>query len=194
MADTITLKRKIKNEYAPRYYSMAGGTFDEMLQAVKDLDQRRFETYPHKAWKINGDGLAALTEAGYDIEEWPALRLTQFVEGSMRDHGDKLSVTAYFEYMTEDGDYRRGPRKNLVIQIDDETVEARQALITERDREAFPDLELTPASRYQAVRNLAREAVKECGTEIVERFHEARGNDRTQAGMQAGFDAIKEAL
>jgi hypothetical protein len=186
--DKIKLVQKVENECAPRHYTVTGGTFDEMLAAVKALDHRRFQSHPVKAWTVRREALDTLRSQGYGIEQDADFRPGEFNQHSIRDDGDKVYVTAYFEIRGSNGGWTRGPRRELTVALTDEMIEAEKERIEESARETF-DIEFS-ADRFRAVREIARRAVREFGVKAVTAFEEATGGERTPEAFEAGLEAV----
>lgn len=182
------IKLQVKEEYAPRYYTMTGGTFDEMLAAVKALDHRRFQSHPVKAWTVRREALDTLRSQGYGIEQDADFRVGDFNEHAMRDEGSHVRVTAYFEVRSSNGEWTRGPRRELTVALTDEMIKEEKQRIEENVRETF-DIEFS-ADRYRAVREIARRAVREFGVKAVTAFEEATGGERTPEAFEAGLEAV----
>lgn len=65
--NTISLKRNVEGEFGPQYWTVSGGDFDSMLDAVKSLPFRKWQGNSDKAWLVRFDGIKALREAGYIV-------------------------------------------------------------------------------------------------------------------------------
>lgn len=64
--DSITLKRNVEGEFAPQYWTMSGGEFYTMLDAVKALSFRKWQD-SERVWLVKFDGIATLREVGYTV-------------------------------------------------------------------------------------------------------------------------------
>ena len=192
--DTITLKRKFNDEPSPRYYSMSGGVFAAMKDAVKAAGGT-FETTPLKVWKVKKEAVAAIKEAGYTVTLLPFLRMVSFNERNISDSPEGTMVKISFEYINTDGRYLEMPGY-LNVQlgmIDDEAVTAANAAINAQRVAAG----LAPSpylNRHTAVREIAREAAEAQAAEVVAMFDTASGGKRTAEAIKAGFVAVMQVV
>ena len=194
MSDTITLKRKFNDEPSPRYYSMSGGEFTAMKDAVKAAGGT-FETMPLKVWKVKKEAVAAIKEAGYTVTLLPFLRMVSFNERNISVSPEGTMVKIAFEYINDDGRYREVPGYlNVVVgQIDDAAVTAANDDINAEMSAAG----LAPSpylNRHTAVRKIAREAAEAKAAEVVAMFDTASGGKRTAEALKAGFAAVMQVV
>ena len=194
MSDTITLKRKFNDEPSPRYYSMSGGEFTAMKDAVKAAGGT-FETMPLKVWKVKKEAVAAIKEAGYTVTLLPFLRMVSFNERNISDSPEGTMVKIAFEYINDDGRYREVPGyMNIQVGIiDDDAVAAANEDINAQLVAAG----LAPSpylNRHTAVRKIAREAAEAKAAEVVAMFDAASGGKRTAEALKAGFTAVMQVV
>ena len=194
MSDTITLKRKFNDEPSPRYYSMSGGEFTAMKDAVKAAGGT-FETTPLKVWKVKKDAVDALKAAGYTVTLLPFLRMVSFNERNISDSPEGTMVKIAFEYINDDGRYREVPGyMNIQVGIiDDDAVAAANEDINAEMTAAG----LAPSpylNRHTAVRKIAREAAEAKAAEVVAMFDAASGGKRTAEALKAGFTAVMQVV
>ena len=194
MSDTITLKRKFNDEPSPRYYSMSGGEFTAMKDAVKAAGGT-FETMPLKVWKVKKEAVAATKEAGYTVTLLPFLRMVSFNERNISDSPEGTMVKIAFEYINDDGRYREVPGyMNIQVGIiDDDAVAAANEDINAQLVAAG----LAPSpylNRHTAVRKIAREAAEAKAAEVVAMFDAASGGKRTAEALKAGFTAVMQVV
>ncbi|MCG3145972.1 MAG: hypothetical protein HONDAALG_03748 [Gammaproteobacteria bacterium] len=192
--DTITLKRKFNDEPSPRYYSMSGGEFTAMKDAVKAAGGT-FETMPLKVWKVKKEAVAAIKEAGYTVTLLPFLRMVSFNERNISDSPEGTMVKIAFEYINDDGRYREVPGyMNIQVGIiDDDAVAAANEDINAEMTAAG----LAPSpylNRHTAVRKIAREAAEAKAAEVVAMFDAASGGKRTAEALKAGFTAVMQVV
>ncbi len=87
--EKILLKRNHVNWYAPALYKMSGGSFEEMLDAVRTLpkEQRSFEDdwQTGKRWVLKGNALDTLQAQGFTIEKEPDITLRYRIEDIKSD-------------------------------------------------------------------------------------------------------------
>jgi len=194
MSDTITLKRKFNDEPSPRYYSMSGGEFTAMKDAVKAAGGT-FETMPLKVWKVKKEAVAAIKEAGYTVTLLPFLRMVSFNERNISDSPEGTIAMVKFEYINDDGRYREVPGyMNIQVGIiDDDAV----AAANEDINAARAAAGLAPSpylNRHTAVRKIAREAAEAKAAEVVAMFDAASGGKRTAEALKAGFTAVMQVV
>jgi hypothetical protein len=198
--ETIALKRQIKGEFGPRYYTMTGSDFDTMLDAVKRLEFRQPEkTLGGFFWLVRGGGIEALRAQGFTVVEDLYFR-TKFIEQAI-GHGagftipqKSISVTAYVEQRDERGGWIDAWHITLWTFVSEEYIAFRRAEIDRQAKEAFPEIKFPPANRYQAVRALARELVEWYGNQINEMFTRAMNGARSPEAFAQGKSAMKALL
>lgn len=81
--DEIKVKVSFKDEWQPRFYTVTGGEFTAMKDAIKAQPESRFDDI-NRVWSIKSATIAALKAAGYNVAEMPVARL-RVAELSHRD-------------------------------------------------------------------------------------------------------------
>lgn len=114
--ESITLQCRIAGEYAPRMYTMTGGSFETMLMAVRRLPQHKFERHFRlEYWLVNREGLNQLQVQGFTVEQDPDVR-AQSPEHTILSPREVfpgvICVEIWFEVRNRDGSMdtiQRGP-------------------------------------------------------------------------------------
>ena len=189
----MTLKRMVEGEYAPRYYTMTGRSFEEMLAMVKALPSRKYEDYPLKAWLIRQEGIKVLRELGLTIEQDADVRLHGEVTNTWRDN-DIFHADMEFQVRTKDGSFvTLADMKPLTFPIVTTDVALVQSLVNDRRKAAFPnrpDLFFV-CDGEQALGIMAHYAALEAERQARERFKEAKGKERSLDAWKRGRAALK---
>lgn len=195
--DAHFLKRVIQGEFAPRFYTLTGGSFDEMRLAVKALDYWRADHTSHGFfWVVNAQGIKALRVAGYSAVQEPDIR-TRFIETAMsRDAGyrvpqESFHVTAYIDRRDGGGEWVLAATRELLVFVSEEYIARRMIEIDRRVKEVLPESNFLPADRYQAVRALAREVVESYSKAVTEVFSSATLGERSVAALRRGLAALR---
>jgi len=100
--DTITLRRALKSETVARLYTMTGGAFTEMKDAIKTCGAS-FDGLT-KTWLVKKDDLNTLTTAGYAVTAIAPFRHHQtsyFQQTARGDGTSDISATVSFEYVSD---------------------------------------------------------------------------------------------
>lgn len=187
--DRIKLQRRVQGEL-PRYYSMTGGTFKEMLAAVKALDFRKFQS--DKSWLIRKRGLDALARR-FQVMQEPFIRAREFVEESIQDDGSQVYATGYFEIRDEHGWQPLPFHQRVEVAVTDEEVAAECERITAEAAKILGK-PVDPYPRYYGVRALARRAVEEAAGLVIARFNEVMAGRATLDALREAGLAVKEML
>jgi len=203
--DKLNLMVSCSGEYAPRFYEMSGGAFDEMLDAVRALSTRKFISFPHKAWKVEMTGVEQLRNT-YNIESLPDLRLDRsqdsFETGLAVKHivppagGSSFAIGKYrlsgeFQ-LREAKRWRRVgrlARARLVIEITEE-----QVYETIRVQNAeWVEHGLKPIAKpLSAIRRICNRAAEKYAQEVSARFAELTDGQRDEDTIYNAIGKLKQ--
>lgn len=169
--DTIILRRNVKDEEVARLYRMTGGEFMAMKDAVKANGGTFYGMT--KTWLVRKDGLNALREAGYTIEDLLPFRFEvgdnpHLHEVWYADH-TRCNPVMSFEYVEDLAGHWRRPGM-LVVEY---------------------SIDFPSNTEYAAMRNAAIEEGTRLGNAGVEAFNKAWDGKYTKASI---ISAIKIAM
>lgn len=190
--DTIKLKRSIQSDYTARYYTMTGGEFKAMLEAVKALPFRQYDG-SEKVWIVKKDGIEALQGQGFAITQDPDLK-QDFFESSITDLRDRVHVYFYSFFRDDKQHFSSLPPRRIYFSITDEEIEAEQARIDEAVKRLNLSVTFSPAGRYQAIREMARRKCNEYFGEVLKIYEAVADDKRDKESNLAGLKAVVEVL
>ena len=203
--DKIMLTRNIGAEFAPRFYEMTGGTFDEMLVAVKSLSFRRFQTRPAKCWLVKGEGVETLRKQ-FDVTQLPDLRIKRTIDEYREPLSGKVvpnrrggtyrtgeyEVGLEFQLRDKERGWKplrflpRGVAVNITADAVAAEIEAAEAEL----RELFKDKpRLARADELVAVRRICARAAQGYAEPLIAAFHAAIPN-RTKEEVDAALEQV----
>lgn len=192
--DHLILQRRIDGERTPRFYTMTGGPFATLLEAVKGLPFRHFEEMQLKSWLLHGDGIAALRAQGYTIVPDALFRVAPLVRTSVYDHIDRIDATVYFQERDRSGGWRSMP-VYANIEIVGVTTAIRQVVANAIDaRRASLGLQLAPARHDDVVQEIAQRAVALYGPRIIHAFGDGLHDRWTDKAYDQAMAVVEELL
>lgn len=204
MEDTITLKRTVEGEFAPQYWTMSGGEFDAMLEAVKNLPraERTFVSL-EKAWSVKYTGIQALRNAGYTVKKEADVRV------SFRNEQESVvacdagaDVTVIMDYRRPKGNwssdiYSHHFEKTIHFDFPLDAIATASAEVRANDltQKFISEKYMDAHCHNSAIRTLAWRAVMELHHKAQARYMELiKPGKRTEAEFVAAVETVWSEL